>query len=590
MSTDPAQSCVPSSGDDAGPAAVASDSPRPKLTDFLDLTTLQEIQDAFAALTKLPTVILDAEGRPLTTPTDTARQERSDRVLDFLLLENDEASGAGVYSAPIVLEGQQLGTIRFQPPAREGDGHGLPMSGAAVADRDGRLSGSSPLAGQTPQRAAAVQFLYLLANHITRLCYQEYQLRQRLEELGALYRISTVLSGEGDLQSVLDSAASLASKALNVKAVAIRVLDPGGSLSVTRAVSGFSEAFLDREAMLTARTPLVEQALGGETAQAADLGATTELADPEQALAEGIGAVLAVGIRHLGEPMGVMQFFGELGRRFRSAERHLAQAIAQLVGAAIAAARHAAQREEGERVQRQLRLATDVQQKMLPSEPPPSACFDIAAKFVPSFELAGDFYDFLELQGSIGLAVGDVAGKGIGAGLLMASVRAALRAYSQDVYDLDEIIRRVNVSLFRDTRDREFVTLFYGVLDPKAMRLTYCNAGHEPALLLRGGRVTELKTGGMALGVDGGQRYDKGILHLQPHDLLVFFTDGLIDAMNAEGRRFGRARLYQTVSQLGQRSAADAAHLLMWEMRRYIGLRRNKDDTTLVVVRVKPPS
>lgn len=559
---------------------------RPTLTDFLDLTTLQEIQDAFTALTKLPTTILDADGRPLTIPTDTARRERSDRVLDYLLFESDGADGAGVYVAPIVLEGQQLGTIKVQPPGGDADSASLPGLTFA-AGREETVRDASPLAGQAPQRAAAVQFLYLLANHITRLCYQEYQLRQRLEELGALYRISTVLSGERDLQSVLESAAALAADALGARGVAVRVVETAHAL-VTRAVSGFSESFLEREGMLAARTPLVEQALAGQVLQTADLAGSAELADPEAALAEGIGSMLAVGILHLGEPIGVLQFFGETGRRFRTAERNLAQAIAQLVGTAIIAARHMLQREEGERVQRQLRLATDVQQKMLPIDAPRSPCFDIAAKFVPSFELAGDFYDFLDLQGNVGLAIGDVAGKGIGAGLLMASVRAALRAYAQDVYDLDEIIRRVNVSLFRDTRDREFVTLFYGVLDPRMMRLTYCNAGHEPGLLLRGGRVMELKTGGMALGVDGTQRYDKGVLHLQAHDLLVLYTDGLIDAMNAAGKKWGRARLYETVRGLSQRSAIDAAHLLMWEMRRHIGLCRNSDDTTLVVVRVKP--
>ena len=147
--------------------------------------------------------------------------------------------------------------------------------------------------------------------------------------------------------------------------------------------------------------------------------------------------------------------------------------------------------------------------------------FDIAARYVPSFDLGGDFYDFIDLDGHVGVAVGDVVGKGVAASLLMASVRASLRAYAQDVYDLDEVISRVNHALCRDTLDNEFATLWYGVLDPSRMRLTYCNAGHEPPLLYRDGNVYTLEAGGMIVGVDPTQAYQKGLWDLKPGDCLL---------------------------------------------------------------------
>jgi sigma-B regulation protein RsbU (phosphoserine phosphatase) len=223
---------------------------------------------------------------------------------------------------------------------------------------------------------------------------------------------------------------------------------------------------------------------------------------------------------------------------------------------------------------------------MLPADVPVRPPFDIAARYVPSFELGGDFYDFIELEGHVGVAVGDVVGKGVAASLFMASVRASLRAYADDVYDLDEVISRVNVALCRDTLDNEFATLYYGVLDPATNRLTYCNAGHEPPLLMRKGEFIPLDIGGMILGVDELQRYDKSLIDLQPGDLLVMYTDGLIDAFNDRGEKFGRERLRRAMRDAAGKSARDALHHILWEMRRFVGLQRSNDDTTLVVVRV----
>jgi serine phosphatase RsbU (regulator of sigma subunit) len=168
----------------------------------------------------------------------------------------------------------------------------------------------------------------------------------------------------------------------------------------------------------------------------------------------------------------------------------------------------------------------------------------------------------------------------------MASVRSSLRAYAQDVYDLDEIMSRVNIALSRDTRSDEFATLFYGVLDPATRRMTYCSAGHEPPLLLRDGKFTKLDVGGTVVGIDPEQVYEKGVVQLQDGDFLLFYTDGLTDAQNFNNERFGRTRILKAMRDMEKAPAQDAVNHMLWEMRRYIGLKPAIDDTTIVVVKV----
>lgn len=249
-------------------------------------------------------------------------------------------------------------------------------------------------------------------------------------------------------------------------------------------------------------------------------------------------------------------------------------------------------------MKRQLRLAASVQRRMLPRAMPNQPPFDIAAHYAPSYDLGGDFYDFLELGGHLGILVGDVVGKGVPAALLMSAVRASFRAYAQDVYHIDEVLRRVNRALVRDTLDNEFATVWYGVVDPQSLRLTYCGAGHDWPLLVRVPRdrpvedrdVQRLTADGMALGIDEDQKYPKGTFQLQPRDVLLIFTDGLHDATNFEGKRFGGTRLRNAVVEVlaaePEASATRIVDHVLAQVRQHTGLSGRSDDLTVVVMRV----
>ena len=231
-------------------------------------------------------------------------------------------------------------------------------------------------------------------------------------------------------------------------------------------------------------------------------------------------------------------------------------------------------------------MAADVQRRMIPKTPPAVPGIELAAVYVPLFTLGGDLYDFIPLPyDNLGLVIADVSGKGVPASLIMASVRAALRAQVDNLYYLDEVLRRLNTMLWRDNVASDFVTLFYGVLDARNRRLTYCNAGHPPPLLLREDKIIELATDNMVLGVDPEEPYTQSILDLKSDDLLLLYTDGVYDAANFKQERFGRERIKQAFLKGGPSAEVVAQHVL-WEMRRFAGLTDRTDDVTMIVAKV----
>ena len=416
-----------------------------------------------------------------------------------------------------------------------------------------------------------------------------------MEELEALYRVSTALAAAPDVQVVLDTAARSVAEVLDADGVVVRLLTDGPEgQELTRSANfGLSDSYINRNQLLVNKSELYSKVIRGDVVYIEDLATDPRTYYPELARAEGLASMLAVGLSDHEQPIGTLQVYTTTTRRFSRESIRLARAVAQLVTAAISKTRLETDRTRNAAMVRQLQLAAGVQRRMLPQRLPEIQGVGVAARYVPSFQLSGDFYDFVRLgDGNVGFAVGDVAGKGIAASLLMASVRASLRAYAHDVYHLDEVIRRVNLSLCRDTLDGEFATLWYGVLDPRGRRLTYCSAGHEPPVLVRNGHLIPLDAGGMIVGVDPDQAYDKGVVDLLPGDLLLLYTDGLTDAMDADQQRFGRARMEAALLELASgpdRPAAELLNDLVNRLRAHTGSRRGSDDVTLVLLRCGEP-
>lgn len=244
---------------------------------------------------------------------------------------------------------------------------------------------------------------------------------------------------------------------------------------------------------------------------------------------------------------------------------------------------------EKRRLEEEIGIARRIQLRLLPSADPVLPGCDIAGFNHPSREVSGDAYDYVPItKDQLGLVIADVAGKGVAAGLLMASFRASLRAEIRNNYAISVILAKVNRLMWESSAPEAFVTAVYGVLDGPRRRLTYSNAGHNPPLLRRAdGRIEWLGEGGLMLGSFPDARYQEAWLDLTPGDTVIFYTDGITESVSPRGEMFGPERLVEVLQALpAEESARRICARLLEAVRRHCGGVHADDDLTAVVLRV----
>jgi len=239
-------------------------------------------------------------------------------------------------------------------------------------------------------------------------------------------------------------------------------------------------------------------------------------------------------------------------------------------------------------LEEELAEARRIQQFLLPQQSPSIDGLDISIFSLPARQVGGDYHDFIELPaGELGIVVGDVAGKGMPAALLMASVQASLRAYAETSDSPKHIISQVNNLLYRYTESNKFVTLFYGVLNPQSRTLTYSNAGHNYPLIFRKNECVWLDSTGMPCGILENAQYDEARIKMNPGEIALFYTDGITEAMNSDEIMFGEQRLKNLVSKNSHLNLTDLVNSIRMELSRFVGDEPQFDDLTLVALKIK---
>jgi serine phosphatase RsbU (regulator of sigma subunit) len=403
-------------------------------------------------------------------------------------------------------------------------------------------------------------------------------LAQRLEFLSEL---------AGDLGGTFDEAAMLnriLDRLFELLPQADRgfvlLLDSRGELEA-RAVRGRA-----KEASLTVSRSLARSAIEKRQGLLTlDLMGDERYAKAQSLVGVQIHAVICVPILAAEQVFGVMQVdSSRQGQPFDEGDMALVMGIARQLALSLANARLHARLVEQELMQHDLALAGKLQQNFLPRELPELPGYSFAAECKPALEVGGDFYVFLELpDDKLGVAIGDVSGKGVSAALCMARAMSDLRYRAGGESEPAKILERVNEALFEDLEEGMFVTVTLLTLDPKTRELRYARAGH-PAPLVRdaSGGVTELMdASGPPLGVSEHATFDQGSCELDRGDVVVLYSDGVTEAMNAKDALYGDDR-FRDVLKKAKGGPESVQQAVRTDLVGFVGSRAPNDDLTLV--------
>jgi phosphoserine phosphatase RsbU/P len=571
-----------------------------KLTDYLDRRTLQDVQKAFSTVAGHAIRICTPGGQPLfpsakgsNASSEPARRGKSTTGSRFAS-RRKQGGGSAILDDVIKTTEQLFGT---------GDKHKAePLEVNVELDEEiiARLHMARHAPDATSRNTAAElesfhrNLLRLMANVLTKLCSHSASMRSRVDQLLAVHRVTAAITEEHDLQRILDTVTRTVVEAMNARAATIRLLSADRQELVIRSGYNLSESYLCHGAIRLAESPVDRRAMTtGQCVYVADMTTDPRVICQDEARQEGIVSCLAASLVHKNRSLGVLRVYTGEWYEFDAFEAQLLQTLANWAAAAIVNASLFQDAVRSTEIKRQVAMAGEVQRRMIPQSSPDWPGFDIAGKYVPSAELAGDFYDYIDLPpDNLGLAICDVVGKGARASLLMASIRASLRAHATNVYSMSEVLELVNRDLCRDTLVSDFATMFYGVLNRTNHELTYASAGHMPPILIRDGQVCHLQSRGGVVGLDEQMAFPVDSFPMRPGDVVLAYTDGLSEAVNFAHEEYGPARIEQALLaavELGYNAESIIRHLL-WDQRRFTGLHRRLDDLTMVVLRcVAPP-
>lgn len=244
-------------------------------------------------------------------------------------------------------------------------------------------------------------------------------------------------------------------------------------------------------------------------------------------------------------------------------------------------------------MKRDLEIAREIQTWLLPAEPPKIQGAEVAFATRPQNSVAGDYYDAFypnpneDGPGKLFLVIADVAGKSVPAALLMATFHASVHTIVREGTPIEDTILRLNrYACAHSLEGRRFTTAVLAEFDPSTQRLTYVNAGHNaPVLRRKNGTIEQLESGGVPLGIVPEAQYETGAVELGSGDVLIFFTDGVVDATNERGEQFGDARWRDAVGNLPQGKAEDNLRFLMGRVDAFVQRMRQFDDITYLILR-----
>jgi len=416
---------------------------------------------------------------------------------------------------------------------------------------------------------------------------ENQKLRSSLKELSVLNDIAVAISSSHSLDTIIDLIVHKCIRYFKVEQAAVLLLKEESSNSAFQTMVRVSD-----QSSLKLPYRLNDQLIGWMIKHKSPLLINDFKKDPRFSripeAGQPVNSLLSVPLLLKGELIGLICLFNKKEETvFTPGDQRLLAIIASESAQIIENARLHQAEKEYLRTQEELRMAAAIQKQLLPQGRPELPGYDLAAMNLPARSVSGDYYDFIPLtEKQLAFCLGDVSGKGMPAALLTANLQATLRGQVFLENSPAQCLNYSNTLLYNATTPEKFATLFFGVLDAVTHRLTYCNAGHDPPVLLPAqGRPQRLHTGGVVLGFLNEFAYQEASVSMHVNDILLVYSDGITEAMNSSEEEFGEQRLLQALQRAQAHTAETIINFILEEVRHFAAGSSQADDMTLVVIK-----
>ncbi len=423
------------------------------------------------------------------------------------------------------------------------------------------------------------------SSQIQSLQNENQRLKRAVDELSVLNELARAIGGSANSEEIMQTIIRRSMRAVNAEQGVITLVDRDSNNPMKTLVRAMVSSSEHEEFHLT------QALLGWMHLNKKPLLINDPRSDERFrgiAWDESVRTLLCVPMIVKSELKGVITLSNKKeGKPFTDDDQRLLAIIAVQSGQVIENARLNEREKQLLKMQEEVRLAAKIQADLLPKEAPVITGYDIAGQSIPAQVVGGDYYDFIPMNDSrIAICLGDVTGKGLPASLLMANVQATLRSQSFIHTSAQKCVERSNAFLFQSTSAEKFVTLFYGILDFGQHTFSFSNAGHDhPFLIQLDQQLVRLKTGGIMLGMMETFPFEEETLSLDSGSLLVMYSDGIAEAMNANHEQFGEQRIAEVLQSHQALPAAQIADALMHAAKTHTGTAPQSDDMTIVVLK-----
>jgi sigma-B regulation protein RsbU (phosphoserine phosphatase) len=412
------------------------------------------------------------------------------------------------------------------------------------------------------------------------------QLAREGDLLALISKVGITLLSSSTLEQTLEQIVSLVFEAVPADRCLLMMRDEDNE-ELKVAVARLRDRVGEVGEIRVSRNVMDEVVIKGKSVLTSDAQHDPRFASGTVVL-QGVRSVLAVPLGVSEKVFGIIYADSPIAEgRFTEDHLKVLTTLASVAAIRVENARLVEARFQQERLERELQLAMEIQQRFQPTAPPSVPGYELQGISFPCYEIGGDYYDFIQREdGRLVIALGDVSGKGTAAALLMSSLHAAIHAQTGSHDTLVKTISAVNRYLADNIPSNRFVTLFYAELDPESGAVSFLNAGHNPPLIVHAaGTVEQLASGGLPLGIKADADYREGRTHLQMGDVLVIYSDGVTEAASPSGEEFGPTRLYEVVSRNVDASAAGIRDRIESALTKFSQGTQAADDITLVIVK-----